>query len=106
MKYELLKLEDNDTCTECIPVLITKLAKAQKKASMLLLDMHDVSLINSGGIGVLIRTHKDLQLAGGGIVLANVTETLRGILEHSGICEIVKVYDRLADARKSLDRKE
>jgi len=106
MKYEIVKLDNSDTCTESIPALISKLEKAKKKSSTLLLDMKNVTLINSGGIGVLIRTHKDLQVAGGGIVIANPAETALAMLENSGLSGIVKTYDTLADAKKALDNKQ
>lgn len=57
-------------------------------------DMAALEYISSAGLGVLLRTHKRLMGAGGGLELANVSAHVGDIFSYSG-------FDRLFVIRTS-----
>ena len=57
-------------------------------------DMAALEYISSAGLGVLLRTHKRLMGAGGGLELANVNAHVGDIFSYSG-------FDRLFVIRSS-----
>jgi anti-anti-sigma factor len=93
MNYYEIKITERDTSSEGLNSLIKKIEKAAKThASCILLNMSGISAINSGAIGVIIRKHKDLKLAGSGISLSGLSESLTKICENSGLLRLVPLY--------------
>ena len=105
MKYEKIKISDKDISSDGVMQLINKIQKAAKKSPNILLDFHDIEIINSGSIGVLIRNHKDLKLENGGISVINISEKLETIFENSGLSRIIPVFRQIADYEASLEAK-
>jgi anti-anti-sigma factor len=54
------------------------------------LDLGQLEYISSAGLGVLLRTHKRLASAGGGLKLVNVNRHIHDIFQYSG-------FDKLFD---------
>lgn len=54
------------------------------------LDMKKLEYISSAGLGVLLRTHKRLMAAGGGLKLVQVNSHINDIFTYSG-------FDKLFD---------
>ncbi len=103
MKYEKIKISTKDITSDGIMNLINKMQKAEQKSVHILLDMHDVNIINSGSIGVLIRNHKDLQIANGGIAIINASEQLREVFENSGLVRIIPIFRQIEDYEAALE---
>lgn len=93
MDYEKIKVSERDIGLDGISNLINKINKASEKTNRILLDFKGIKTLNSGGIGVLIRSHKDLMLAQGGLAMFNVSETLLNVCENSGLSRIVRIFE-------------
>lgn len=59
----------------------------------LVLDLSNVSFIDSSGLGVILGRYKKLQNIGGKIVIIGASPTVKRILELSGIMRIIEVSD-------------
>ncbi|MCL2225709.1 MAG: anti-sigma factor antagonist [Defluviitaleaceae bacterium] len=69
----------------------TQLDAAFEKSACrhILLDMSDVSFMDSSGIGMVIGRYKKAELRGGRLVLAGMSESLAKLYEMSGLSKIV-----------------
>ena len=74
------------------------LAQGKKR---LVLDLGDVSYIDSAGLGTLVAGYTSARGNGGEIRLANVTKKLHELLNITKLVTIFDVYDSTADAVKS-----
>src|SRR5512137_1749620 len=104
MKYEKVKITDRDITSDGIIQLINKIQKAAHKNRNLLLDFHEVNLLNSGAIGVLIRSHKDLQIEKGGLAVIGVSEQLETILDNSGLYKIIPAFKHVEEYEAYLEK--
>ncbi|MCL2355648.1 MAG: anti-sigma F factor antagonist [Defluviitaleaceae bacterium] len=55
----------------------------------ILLDMGDVSFMDSSGIGMIIGRYKKAEMSGGRIVIANMSEPISRLFDVSGLSKIV-----------------
>ena len=55
------------------------------------IDLSALEYISSAGLGVLLRTHKRLMAAGGGLKLVNVSAHLCDIFAYSGFDRLFEV---------------
>lgn len=74
------------------------LAQGKKR---LVLDLGDVSYIDSAGLGTLVAAYTSARGNGGEIRLANVTKKFHELLSITKLVTIFDVYDSVADAVKS-----
>jgi anti-sigma B factor antagonist len=68
----------------------------------ILLDMQEVSWINSSGLGVLIASHMAARQSGGSLKLMKVTKRIESILNVTRLSTIFEVYLTEEDAWRSL----
>ena len=54
-------------------------------------DLSRVSFMDSAGIGMLIGRYKMMKLIGGSLEIVNISETVKRILEMSGINKIIPI---------------
>jgi anti-sigma B factor antagonist len=54
-------------------------------------DMRDLQYISSAGLGVLLRTHKRMMDAGGGLKLVNVNRHINDIFTYSGFDRLFEI---------------
>lgn len=54
-------------------------------------DFSRVSFMDSAGIGMLIGRYKMMKLIGGSLEIVNISETVKRILEMSGINKIIPI---------------
>ena len=54
-------------------------------------DFSRVSFMDSAGIGMLIGRYKMMRLIGGSLEIINISETVKRILEMSGINKIIPI---------------
>lgn len=64
----------------------------EKKAKNLLLDLEEVSFIDSSGLGVILGRYKCLSERGGRMAIIRPQPQVRHILELSGIMRIMGIY--------------
>ncbi len=64
----------------------------------LIIDLRDVSFMDSSAIGVIIGRYKLVMSLGGSIAIVSSNETLGRILEMSGIPKIIHIYKTMEEA--------
>ena len=67
----------------------------------LVLDLADISYIDSAGLGTLVAAYTSARSEGGDIRLASVTKRFGELLNITKLVTIFSVYDSAADAVKS-----
>jgi stage II sporulation protein AA (anti-sigma F factor antagonist) len=68
----------------------------------LIIDLKDVDLMDSSGIGLIVGRYKIVTSIGGKLALCNASKSVEKMLKLSGIEKIVKHYQTLAEAEKAL----
>ena len=83
-----------------VPAIKSDLAELMKEhGGRLLLDLSNVLLIGSSGLGLLITLKRDAEAAGGKLVICNVSEEIMGMIK---ITHLQKVLTFAADAKAGL----
>jgi anti-anti-sigma factor len=82
--------------TEQIDLKMTALTSTGKQ--FVLLDLSDVSLMASLGIGLIYRCLKAIRLRGGNIVLVNPQPAVALVLERTNAGKVVAIVDDLVTA--------
>lgn len=67
----------------------------------LILDLADVSYIDSAGLGTLVAAYTSAQNQGANMKLANLTKKFREQLHITKLVTVFEVHDSVADAVKS-----
>lgn len=57
----------------------------------LVLDLSDVELPTAGGLGTLIALHRDVQAAGGQLVLCNVGDQAYEVFDVTGLTRLLDI---------------
>jgi len=74
----------------------------QLKINSLILDLEEVSFIDSSGLGAILGRYKVLSEKKGKMALINPQPTVRRILELSGILRIINIYEDLDKALSAI----
>ncbi|MFL0269766.1 anti-sigma F factor antagonist [Candidatus Clostridium radicumherbarum] len=74
----------------------------RESIAKLILDFKDVSFMDSSGIGVVIGRYKKMTAKNGKICIANVNNSVKRVFDLSGMFKIIKVYENLEQALKSI----
>jgi anti-sigma B factor antagonist len=69
----------------------------------IVVDLGNVSYIDSSGLGVLVGLYTTAQKAGGGIKLAKLSPYLRDVLQITRVFTVFEVFDRAEDAATSFN---
>ena len=56
-------------------------------------DFNSVTFIDSAGIGLIIGRYRRANMLGGTIEIANVTDSIKRVLELSGLLKIIKITE-------------
>ncbi len=67
-----------------------------------IVDLADVEFLTSIGISLLVSTAKSVERRGGKLVVLNPNENVKGVLEMTGIMDIVPICADIKDAIKEL----
>jgi anti-anti-sigma factor len=59
---------------------------------IVLMDLSDVTFIDSSGLGVLVLAFKAIRAAGGRLVLCSISKQVRMLLELTGTDQIFEVF--------------
>ncbi len=73
----------------------------QKGQGKMILDFSRLEYINSQGLGVLLQLQKQLGTRGGGVVVAGLSERVRGVFETTGVHKVIGVYATAEQARRN-----
>lgn len=71
-----------------------------------IIDLSDVSFMDSSAIGVIIGRYKLVKSFGSEVLLVSCNESVGKILRVSGIKKIIKIFDTLPDALNNVQRKD
>jgi stage II sporulation protein AA (anti-sigma F factor antagonist) len=58
----------------------------------LILNLENVSFIDSSGLGVILGRYKKLSQSGGSVSIVEVSEQVKHILELAGMLKIIKLF--------------
>lgn len=78
-----------------------KIKKAVLENNRIVLNLADVSYIDSGGLGTLVALRATAMNAGGTIKLANLTKRVGDLLQVTKLLTVFDVYDSEAEAVES-----
>lgn len=67
----------------------------------LVVDMSDVKLVSSTGIGILISGYTTIKNAGGELKLASISDKVEGVLSITKLNQIFNIYNNVDEAVKS-----
>ena len=70
---------------QTMKIMQSALDEAQEQSKKLVLDMADVDFVDSSGLGLLVRTGKQLLREGGNLELVEMQEELKGLLRLTGL---------------------
>lgn len=68
-----------------------------EEASNLLIDLSGSPMVDSAGLGALVKSHKTCQLRGGTMKIAGVNEKVAKLLGVTHLTHLFEMYDTSAD---------
>jgi anti-sigma B factor antagonist len=71
-----------------------------------IVDMADVKLVNSTGIGILISGYTTMKNAGGDLKLASISSKVEGVLNITKLNKIFHIYPSVDEALRSFNVEE
>jgi len=93
---KLLILKLTEEIDECTAQKIRRKADYEIERYMprkVIFDFNSVTFMDSAGIGLIIGRYRIANMLGGTIEIANVTESIKKVLELSGILKIIKITE-------------
>ena len=93
---KLLILKLTEEIDECTVQKIRRKADYEIERYMprkVVFDFNSVTFMDSAGIGLIIGRYRIANMLGGTIEIANVTDSIRRVLELSGLLKIVKITE-------------
>jgi anti-sigma B factor antagonist len=79
-----------------------QLARIVHENNKMVLDLHGVTYLSSAGVRAIVRTLQSAQKAGGGVFLANVSDSVERVLETVGMLHLLRAFRTVDDALKAL----
>jgi len=79
----------------------TILASIQQGTEKILIDLGEITWVNSTGLGVLITSHLAARGKGGSLKLVGVSKRIESILSVTRLNTVFEVFSTEEDARKS-----
>lgn len=93
---KLLVLKLTEEIDECSVQKIRRKADYEIERHMpkkVIFDFNSVSFMDSAGIGLIIGRYRITNMLGGVVEIANVADSIRRILELSGILKIIPIIE-------------
>ena len=93
---KLLILKLTEEIDECTAQQIRRKADYEIEKYMprkVIFDFNSVTFMDSAGIGLIIGRYRIVNMLGGTIQIANVTDSIKRVLELSGILNIIKITE-------------
>lgn len=79
-----------------------RLALQAENSADLVLELSNVSHLDSAGLGLLVQLHASFERTGRRLALAGVNERIRKTLDVTGISQVLTLYTTRADAEQAL----
>jgi anti-sigma B factor antagonist len=73
----------------------------REKQTRVVLDLSQISKVDSGGVGKIVNCLSRLKVAGGTLRLAGVTGMVCGVLKLTKVDRLVKIYPTALEASQS-----
>ena len=80
------------------------LKEALRQTPKLVLNLSDVSYVDSGGLGTLVGVYSSARAAGADIRLTGLGQRLRDVLQITKLATVFAVYDSEQEALAALSR--
>ena len=93
---KLLILKLTEEIDECTVQKIRRKADYEIERYMprkVIFDFNSVTFMDSAGIGLIIGRYRIANMLGGTIEIANVTDSIKRVLEISGLLKIIKITE-------------
>ena len=93
---KLLVLKLTEEIDECTAQKIRRKADYEIERHMprkVIFDFNSVTFMDSAGIGLIIGRYRIANMLGGTIEIANVTDSIKKVLELSGLLKIIKITE-------------
>ena len=93
---KLLILKLTEEIDECTAQKIRRKADYEIERYMprkVIFDFNNVSFMDSAGIGLIIGRYRIANMLGGTVEIANVTDSIKRVLELSGLLKIIKITE-------------
>ena len=93
---KLLVLKLTEEIDECTAQKIRRKADYEIERYIprkVIFDFNSVTFMDSAGIGLIIGRYRRANMLGGTIEIANVTDSIKRVLELSGILKIIKITE-------------
>ena len=93
---KLLILKLTEEIDECTAQKIRRKADYEIERYMprkVIFDFNSVTFMDSAGIGLIIGRYRIANMLGGTIEIANVTDSIKRVLELSGLLKIIKITE-------------
>ena len=84
---------------ECYALLEDTRARVQQGLKHVVIDMHEVDLVNSAGAGIIAALLTSTQRQGGKLILVGMQDRTRRVLEFMQLHRFAVFCDNLAEAR-------
>src|SRR3984893_17372207 len=73
----------------------------KEKKTRVVLDLSNVSKVDSGGVGKIVNCLSRLRIAGGSMWLAGVGRMIGGVLKMTQVNRLMKIYPTAQEAAQS-----
>jgi anti-sigma B factor antagonist len=73
----------------------------KEKKTRVVLDLSQVSKVDSGGVGKIVNCLSRLRVAGGALALSGVTGMIGGVLKLTQVDRLVKIFPTAIEASRS-----
>ena len=93
---KLLILKITEEIDECTAQKIRRKADYEIERYMprkVIFDFNSVTFMDSAGIGLIIGRYRITNMLGGIVEIANVTDSIKRVLELSGLLKIIKITE-------------
>lgn len=93
---KLLVLKLTEEIDECTVQKIRRKADYEIERYMprkVIFDFNSVTFMDSAGIGLIIGRYRIANMLGGTVEIANVTDSIKRVLELSGLLKIIKLTE-------------
>lgn len=74
------------------------------KKTQVVIDLGGVSIINSSGLGMLIKGASTMKSAGGGLKIANASDKILELIKVTRLTGVLDTHKTIADAAKSFKK--
>lgn len=75
----------------------------REQAQHLILDMEEVTFVDSSGLGVILGRYRRIREQGGKMALVKVKPHVKRVLELAGIMRIINVYEKTSQALAAVE---